>query len=185
MLSKKNFEKIINEINEAYYFFRIWVYLNNEFDKIKSNLNTEVLLKFFLYTLDSLKIAFLLAIAKLLDKSHSPEDKNKTRMSIDFIIEQLNNKIITQEYKKKINTKQMNKFIYSNRQLRDNRFCHNTTDIKPKIQKGPIENFFKILEWLIKTIKENHSELNIKQGLLYKYCDELAQEAAIKLFKKF
>ncbi len=190
MLNEKTFNNFIVEINRVYETFSVWVHVNNQCVKYQKEFNNvpkdedSKYANFFNVVLTSLINSWVLGISRLLDTPYHKEDikKEKPRLSIYYILEQLNDKGIKQEVRDKLSA--LKQFIYSNRDLRNERFAHRSLITKAIKQKAGIEDFFELLDNFVNEVKKKYQHLSVCNDIGMKRAEELSNKGVLELFNK-
>ena len=191
MLNKETFDKFVSEVNKSYQFFRIWVYTNNKCAEHKNDFNDVPADKdskytnFWNVTRVSLQQSWMLAVSRLLDDPYciGDENKEKPRLSVKYILQELNDDDISNKYNDKTANKKFNKFKYSNRDIRDEKLAHLSVDSNAKKLKAGIEDFFDTVDWLIKEIKQSNKELSLCNDADLIHADNLSKKGVDELFE--
>ncbi|MEK7672927.1 MAG: hypothetical protein AAB373_03510 [Patescibacteria group bacterium] len=154
MLTEENFDEFIDQINTTYYYFQLWINLNNEYVPVQDKFSSYEIPKLMKFTLHSLQQTWILGIARLLDGG---EYNGNRRLSVEFILTESGDIELMKYYVDYMQQDHMKKFKYSNRDLRDEKIAHMTPGIiKIKKQKAGIEEFFDLIEHIIQKLQKNH-----------------------------
>lgn len=200
MLDVKTLNTFIGKVNQSYQQFCVWFPSNNEFAKHQARWNKidptiglfaiEKFTKkhgcryknFWSVVIASLQHGWVLGTARLFDPSYHPRDKKKEnpRLSLDFILEQLDNK----EFCNSIKAEQAShKLVIESLKIhRDNFLAHNDLNFtNNKIEAG-VEKLFEWLEQVISKIKESNPHLRNCNSINLKYNEKLAQCGVEEIF---
>lgn len=194
MLDEAIFNNFIRKANQSYNQFCIWMFSNNEFAKYQKGWNEipydgDKLFNikdfsqergckyknFWDVIIPTLQHSWILSLSRLFDPPYFFRDKNKDkpRLSIYYIIEQLENDNLEKSIIRQLN--KYKDFIDSIKKQRDNFLAHN--DIKftdRKIEAG-VENIFETLDNIVAEIK--------KAKIHLRNCDTINREYTEKLCK--
>ena len=200
MLDSKTLNSFIGKANQAYQQFCLWLPVNNEFAKHQARWN-EFELKNTLFTTEeftkkngcryknfwsvvtaSLQHGWVLGTARLFDPAYNSRDKNKLnpRLSLDFILEQLDN----EPFRNLIKAEQVSHglVIKSLKSHRDNSHAHNDLNFSNNKIEAGVDKLFEWLESVILRIKTSNSHLKDCNTINLEYNQKLAQCGVEEIF---
>jgi len=203
MLNEKTLNNFTQKANHVHQEFCVWMYVNNEFAKHQIEWNkTAVPRKFFKLeefsrekgckyknfwdvVIPSLQHNWILSLARIFDPAYHSRDKkkNKPRLSLDYILELLDDVSLAKIIRNKI--KKYQSIIQSLKIQRDNFLAHNDVNFNfknTKIKAG-VENLFKELDNAILEIKKNKKHLENCNNLNLKYTEVLSRCGVDEIFE--
>jgi len=201
MLDTKTLNAFIGKANQAYQQFCVWFPSNNEFAKHQSRWNefdlknalftTEEFTKkhgcryknFWSVVLASLQHGWVLGTARLFDPAHHSGDKKKEnpRLSLDFILEQLNDEGFRNIIKAEQTLHEL--VIKSLKNHRDNSHAHNDLNYSNKRIEAGVEKLYEWLEDVILRIKNLQPQLKNCNSINLEYNEKLAQFGVEEIFQ--
>src|SRR3989338_2436009 len=201
MLDVKTLDDFTKKVNKAHQQFCVWMYTNNEFAKHQEKWNqiararklfrTEEFSRdkgckyknFWDVVISSLQHSWILSLARLFDPAYHPSDKkkNKPRLSLDYILELLDDVSLAKIIRNKI--KKYQSTIQSLKIQRDNFLAHNDVNFKSTKIKAGIENLFEELDNAIGEIKKNKKHLANCNNINLKYTEVLSRCGVDEIFE--
>ncbi len=197
MLEKKVFDNFITECQKAWQQFCVWKYANNYFAKRQDEFNKIVkdgfssseedaiknsckCKNFWDVVIPSLQHSWILSVARLIDPPYFKNDKDKSRLSIYYIIELLDDNELGQVIKNELNNQK--DFLESMKTQRDGFIAHNSIGYNNKNIKAGVENFFNRLDNTINKIKNKKPHLNRCNNINIDFTDKLSEAGVKEIF---
>jgi len=201
MLDRKILDKFTKKVNQAYNQFCVWMYANNEFIKYQNEWNKIPFAgKFFKsnefsrdkgckyknfwdVVIPTLQHGWVLGIARLFDPPYFLRDtkKKNPRLSLDYILELLENDDLEQSIKRQID-KHKN-FIDSIKEQRDNLLAHNDVKFNNTRIEAGVEDLFKALDNIITEIKNKKPHLKNCNNINQEYTEKLSKCGVDEIFE--
>lgn len=189
MIKKQEFEEFVDEISKLSRIFFTWLHTYNSFIPQLENYNHKnpekpAEIKYWETTCHSLQAAWMLGAARLLDDAYAKGDKRKEkpRLSIAYVLEQLNDQNLSDNYQK-FKDEHL-QFIESNRIIRNNSQGHRSPGFGIGVQNGGIEKFIKFLEDLVNEIKANYPDISNEISYSNIKIEEYCKRGAENIWKK-
>jgi len=201
MLDQETLNHFIHNANIAYQQFCVWMYTNNEFAKHQDDWN-KIVESRELFTIEefsrdkrcryknfwgvvifSLQSGWILSLARLFDPSYHSRDKKKEkpRLSLDYILELLDDTPLAQSIRDKFKKHQQT--IQSLKTQRDNFLAHSDVNFKGTKIKAGVENLFKELDGAISDIKQSKKHLASCNDINLKYTEILSRCGVDEIFE--
>ena len=200
MLDSKTLNSFIGKANQSYQQLCLWLPTNNEFAKNQARWNefdlkdtlftTKEFTKkhgcryknFWIVVIASLQHGWVLGTARLFDPAYHPSDKKKQRprLSLDFILEQLGDQTFSNLIKGEQTSHQL--VIDSLKSHRDNYHAHNDLNYQNNRIEAGVEKLFEWLESVILRIKQLQPHLKDCNTINLEYNEKLAQCGVEEVF---
>lgn len=198
MLNKETLDQFTKEANKGRNQFCVWMYAYNNFIKHQKEFNAIVIdwfyakdkaiensckyKNFWTTVIPSLQYWRVLSVAKLIDPPYFRWNKNKARLSMYYILEQIDDTKFKSQLGNWLNEE--NNFIESIKKIRDNFLAHNNIwETTKKINKW-VESFFTKINNIIIKIKEEYPHLKDCNDINLEYTEELSKAGVKELFEK-
>ena len=179
MLDKKIFSDFQGEVRKAYYQFSVWLHVNNELARLE---NHDLVWEMILTALEQ---AYILAIARILDPPYyDKKKKEEPRLSLKFVLENLNDPVYTKQVEQRIEEAQKTN-DQSVGLVQDYRpfIAHNPLNTERKQKIKSVDYLFDELRKIIKEIGQRINCRHPGDPLEKENIDDLVAQSTRRLFE--
>ena len=199
MIDKNTLSSFVKEVDHAYQQFSVWKYCNNQYaehcDNFEEKLvqhwatsveefmqNNRTFQNFWEVTLPSLQHAWMISVCRLMDPAFFQNDKTKPNLSLDYIIEHLDNDVLINQIR--LSAKTHSSYTKHMKTWRDKYLAHNDFNFAEQTIEAGYEDYIEFLVETIKNIKKQYPHLKDCNNVDLIWLDRVSETGVKEVFEK-
>jgi hypothetical protein len=200
MLEENTLSAFISQVDHTYQQFCVWKYANNQMVVHEERFNTKVnqswcntteeliannrrFQNFWTVTLPTLMHGWMLSVSRLMDDAYfDPKKKTKPNLSMNYIIDLLNDRFLAAEIAMEVDKHQ--EFVQNIIDWRHKYLAHSDVSFSNKIVKKGFEDYIECLVRCIEKIKTSDARLKSCTTINLQHIDAVSRMGVAEVFAK-